>query len=513
MRFHVLGLGSIGTLISYHLRRTIRLRQQRGFLHIPEIDPIPPEITAGLPPSAADTSVTLHLRREYVAKAFLGVSVEHAGVRSTETELRLEAGSTGQVLSPRRQLRRAGQRLSGHSYERLGKTILQGPSIVEQAGYTKGPDAIDSLIVTTKADATVQAIAPLSKRLTPASTVVLLQNGMGVVDELIHTVFPDTASRPQIILGNLTHGCYSRGQFQTIHAGYGSMRLGLLPDPRGRADYERSLQANATSSLRIPDTDTTSRGNLSGLDFNAIPRDASHLTLRYTLASLLSLPLDVHWDPLESYQVGALRKLVVNACINPLTAIMDCMNGQLVGDPYVQQIWSEVCHEAAEVFLAAAQADSGGSSSSRRMPEYSSKARKGYPHPSVAPWTQVIHRPLASGNESEPAPRPLLDPSLTPSALLSAVQDVAVKTRKNFSSMHSDVRGSSSPSRGGGWKPGRGRTEIDYMNGYLVQLGKAFGVDVKTNEMLRRLVLSLGWGNKQSAWRRRSLVAEEEEER
>ncbi|PWN21835.1 hypothetical protein BCV69DRAFT_268371 [Microstroma glucosiphilum] len=431
MRFHVLGLGSIGTLISYHLRRSIRLRQQRGFLHTPGIDPIPPEITAGLPANAADTSVTLHLRREYVAQAFSGASVEHAGIH------------------------------------RPDNAIPQGPSIVEQAGYAKGPDAIDSLIVTTKADATVQAIAPLSKRLTPASTVVLLQNGMGVVDELIHTVFPDTASRPQIILGNLSHGCYSRGQFQTIHAGYGSMRLGLIPDPRGRAEYERRLQGRATSSLRVPDSDTTSRSNLSGLDLNAIPRDASHLTLRYTLASLLSLPLDVHWDPLESYQVGALRKLVVNACINPLTAIMDCQNGQLVGDPYAQQIWSEVCHEAAEVFLAAAQADMDGPSSARRMPEYSAK--------------------------------PLLDPSLTPSALFSAVRDVATKTRKNYSSMHSDVRG-------------RGRTEIDYMNGYLVQLGKAFGVEVKTNEMLRRLVLSLGWGDKKATWQRRSQVREEEEQ-
>ena len=81
-----------------------------------------------------------------------------------------------------------------------------------------------------------------------------------------------------------------------------------------------------------------------------------HLSLLYTLSAFLTNPvLDGRLETTyQSYLIRALQKLVVNACINPLTTILDCRNGELLGDSWVDDIWSDVVHEASDVFLAMA---------------------------------------------------------------------------------------------------------------------------------------------------------------
>ena len=124
-----------------------------------------------------------------------------------------------------------------------------------------------------------------------------------------------------------------------------------------------------------------------------------------------------------------LEKLVVNAMINPLTVIFNCRNGELFNRGAIVRIMRLLLQEASKVL--------------RSLPELQ--------------------------DESTTMSR------FSEGALERIILDVADKTAKNTSSMLQDVRA------------GR-ETEIEYINGYLVERGKLAGVDCKVNEKLVMMV-------------------------
>lgn len=169
-------------------------------------------------------------------------------------------------------------------------------------------DPIDYLIVTVKAPSTVGALLALRNRLGPRSTILFLQNGVGIVDEVDKEVFPDPSSRPQYMAGIITHGVNkpqqrttSKKSFSVIHAGKGSISIGL-PFSRETPSSPRSSDPYAMSP-------------------------ASHYLLRTVCRSpiLSGLPL----SPVELL-LTQLEKLAINAVINPMTVLIDCRNGGLL---------------------------------------------------------------------------------------------------------------------------------------------------------------------------------------
>ena len=116
-------------------------------------------------------------------------------------------------------------------------------------------------------------------------------------------------------------------------------------------------------------------------------------------------------------------KLVINAAINPLTALLRVANGELLERPAAREVMAEAAREAALV-----------------------ATRQGI----ALPYT---------------------DP-------LEAVENVAFNTAQNISSMLQDVlRGTP--------------TEIDAINGAILQAGERLGVPTPVNRMLWRLVSGL----------------------
>lgn len=506
MRFHVLGVGSIGTLIAFHLKRTLRLaRNPQNLRALPS-----PVARAALPDPHA-SGVTLHLRRNAFAKDVFknnpsALVVESGGVRQVERGAGVEVGfsptqiATGVVYDRRRGVRDPqGRRTGGGTSVSDGYRIEEsgGVSITSQSGYG-GQDAIDSIIVTTKADSTLGAIRQLGERITPATTIVLMQNGMGVLDTLLQRLFRDPQQRPNFILASATHGAWQKGPLETVHAAMGSIHFGVVPDARaGPAGYERMLDTRylpqATDSFdetgtraglydysTQPQGDgkepggwdtfsprsarsearraarTAARGARSAvpqLDIAGIPDVSSTRTLRATIGTLLALPLDVHWEPIRVFQLRALRKLVVNACINPLTALADCRNGDLFGNAAAMAAMRDICREASLVLTAQARAAA----------EADAPATAGF-----------SARDLLT--ETDENGQPTLDASLRPSALQHEVLRVARITAANWSSMHQDI------------KRRRPTTEVEYMNGYLSSLGAAHGVPTPINDMLVHLV-------------------------
>ncbi|KAF9074842.1 ketopantoate reductase-like protein [Rhodocollybia butyracea] len=382
MRFHVVGLGAVGTLIAHHLRRTL------------------PE----------GNSIALLFKSINAARAALWedrVTVEENGLRIMARGF-----------------------IYGTSKVHMVSAKAKEPDIMETS-------EIESLFVTLKAHQTVPAIRRLAPKLSPYSTIVLLQNGLGVYEQLIREIFIDPEQRPHFILASNTHGVYTRGHMDAVHAGRGEIRFGIVHDVRGR-NYDAGFQETPKREPSLTDiTPGTSD-----------PLFIRYKSLRDTVASLLLMEtLSPSWLPMEEMQIALRRKLVVNAAINPLTAILDCKNGDVFETPHSRSLLRRICIEAAQAFKAELRAGAE---------EFLENAGAGLDE-------DILLDRLPEG--------------LTWQSLEKECLRVAKVTNWNISSMLADIRAGRSSG-----------TEIDYINGYLMELGKAHKVYMPVNSTLAQLV-------------------------
>jgi 2-dehydropantoate 2-reductase len=133
------------------------------------------------------------------------------------------------------------------------------------------------------------------------------------------------------------------------------------------------------------------------------------------------------------------RKLAANSVINPLTALRQIPNGQLLE----QSDWKHWLQSITEEVAAVAAAD-----------------------------TASLHQPENEQPEEQQAEE------LTAASLQKYVEQVVADTAANKSSMLQDVLA-------------QRRTEIDYLSGYVARRGRALGVECPANEELWTQVLSL----------------------
>ncbi|MCJ1387564.1 hypothetical protein MMC18_000407 [Xylographa bjoerkii] len=156
---------------------------------------------------------------------------------------------------------------------------------------------IDNLIVAVKAQNTVAALRSIQHRLTSESTILFLQNGMGVTDEVDKTLFPSQVGRPHYTMGINSHGLNSTAPFVVTHAGHGTISIGST-----------SAEEERTSSVYLPKVMLQAE------------------TLKTTRCSPDEI-LQLQWE-----------KLVANLVVNPLTAVLDCPNGRLTPPDMVNTI-------------------------------------------------------------------------------------------------------------------------------------------------------------------------------
>ncbi|KAG8745902.1 2-dehydropantoate 2-reductase (Ketopantoate reductase) (KPA reductase) (KPR) [Ceratobasidium sp. 414] len=392
MHIHVLGVGSIGSLLALHLRQSTR------------------------------HPITLFVKRKAFAQTFRNelqhtLTIEHNGVAVRADGFTIEFTDPaadimlGLLRRPDGQLRSKFLRPRSNS----------SPPPSSPAPASTG-DPISSLIVTTKAPSVLKALRVLAPRLSRHSTITLLQNGMGVYEELCAKLFPAPATRPHFILASTTHGAWAKAPFHVVHAARGELTFGVAPS--GRVELPLEVPASERANQDVEKT----YGVL-------LQQLAPHDSLYKTIRALLALSgLSPHWLGAGELQERIQRKLVTNSVINPLTALMGCRNGALVGNSYAQRINRQVCDEAEQVFRAQVADDAGGGE-------------------------EEISFPL----------------SLTRASLEAEVMKVAKMTAPNWSSMLQDVR--------------KGHeTEIEFMNGYLGRMGQRYGVPMPCNDMLRLLV-------------------------
>lgn len=411
MHIHVLGVGSIGSLLALHLRQSTR------------------------------HPVTLLVKRKPFAQTFRNelqhtITIEHNGtqIRADGFNVELTDPASDVMLGLLR-------RPDGQLRSRILLPRTATPSSAPQPSAPDGP--ISCLLVTTKAPSTFRAIRALAPRLSATSTILLLQNGMGVYEELCAKLFPAPSERPHFILASTTHGAWAKTPFHVVHAARGDIAFGVAPSDR----VDLPLEIPRPKMTREDyDEDSYGADEQTGAPYTPwLERLAPHETLFRTVRAILSLRgLSPHWLGAGELQERIQRKLVTNSVINPLTALMGCRNGLISTNAHAKHVTKQVCREAESVFRAQAVDDLGG-----------------------------------SNQDGEKSPMNLRDVELpfrlTAPSLESEVARVARMTAYNFSSMLQDV------------KKGH-ETEVEYMNGYLCRMGTRYGVSTPVNDMLRTLV-------------------------
>ena len=159
-------------------------------------------------------------------------------------------------------------------------------------------DSVAGVFVTTKANDAVDAVAAIEPALSPGAPVVLLHNGMGVLEEL-RARFPNLT----LLAGTTTEGAHLTDG-SLVHAGKGDTAIGQ-PDRKTPPPWFAAFSDSEERFAWAPDID------------------------------------DALW-----------KKLLINCAINPLTALHRCRNGALLDNPALRAEVEMLCEELAEVSRA-----------------------------------------------------------------------------------------------------------------------------------------------------------------
>lgn len=170
-------------------------------------------------------------------------------------------------------------------------------AIINASFIANDPDFLaqsDLLLVTLKAWQVSDAVIPLAKILPSSSPILLMHNGMGTLEELKQVEQP-------LLMGVTTHAARRDGNVIT-HVANGITHIG--PANPGAKDYSE----------------------LADVLHTALP--------------------DVAWH--DDINASCWKKLAVNCVINPLTALLDCPNGDL---RHHQDEIETLCQEVAQVMV------------------------------------------------------------------------------------------------------------------------------------------------------------------
>jgi 2-dehydropantoate 2-reductase len=265
-------------------------------------------------------------------------------------------------------LTRTGQRFELSHSDFYGRKQRFSP----ETRKIDGPGDFDILLLPLKAHQIDISLKQLIPHIRPQHTIVLLHNGMGTI-EGVKSLLPNNP----IVAATTSYAAYKPDQNTLIETGLGQTDGGWVSQEKG------------TCAVQVK-----------------------------TLLTSLLPPCNWHHD----VQLALWRKLAVNAIINPLTAINQINNGQLIELKYRQTI-EKVCQETALVMQGC-----GYPSSQSELSEH---------------VFQVIHN-----------------------------------TAANFSSMNRDIAFE---------RP----TEIDFINGYIIEQGRKCEIETPCNTQLYNAIKQL----------------------
>lgn len=142
----------------------------------------------------------------------------------------------------------------------------------------------------------IAQVLPIINQLHRQTPLLFLQNGMGhmkLLKEIDHPVF----------LGVVEHGALRKNNHHVYHTGKGSIKLAVYQG-------KHQLLIDMVHQLHLPE-----------------------------------FPIET----VEEWERLLAEKLMINAVINPLTALFNIPNGQILTNPYICYLAKKLCKEAASV--------------------------------------------------------------------------------------------------------------------------------------------------------------------
>ena len=182
---------------------------------------------------------------------------------------------------------------------------FEGPESAVRIPFLKAGDEPELILVTTKAGDTLNALAGVIDRFSVDTPILLFQNGLGS-QQAVAARWPE---RP-ILAASTTEGANRPEPGLLVHAGTGDTWVGPL-----------------TESARLCVNDA--------------------------VAILADSGLAIHSEPAILQRLW--QKLIINAGINPYTAILNCANGEILSAQLYQNTIDELCQELSGLMSAAVQ--------------------------------------------------------------------------------------------------------------------------------------------------------------
>ncbi len=209
----------------------------------------------------------------------------NSGKKSSPINI-IGAGSIGHLWSSFLQRKNYSCKLYSHKPKATQKLSINSPIEnfeVTQTYYSLGDwQPTQSILVCVKAHQLTELCQQLAKKQINNATILLMMNGMGL-DEIVLKYFPNA----QVVQAYLTHGVFL-SQNTLHHTGKGTTLLGNLSQ-----NYEAEK-------------------------FESLIKILNH-----------ALP-EVAWS--DSHHENLLIKLIINAVINPVTALKQIQNGQIINN-------------------------------------------------------------------------------------------------------------------------------------------------------------------------------------
>jgi 2-dehydropantoate 2-reductase len=332
-------------------------------------------------------------------------------------------------------------------HQRRLKTVHIPAQLISAAVSDSTKPPIRNLLLTTKAFHAVPAVRSILSRLSvglaradkeessslspsSASTssralttnlIVLCNGALAVRDELQELLSQEQLEDSvRIVLATTTHGAYR-----------------VIGNAQGNDNHSDSGSDNVDNGL----FHVVHAGvGHTIIDESAMPKDSPKLSEMLDRAGLVCTSS----SSAAAMQTSLWRKLAANCIINPLTALRQMHNGQLLE----QSDWKQLLLRISEEVAAVAAADTA---------------------------TRLSAQQEEDEQEQQKVP---VDEELTATSLQKYVEQVVTDTAVNKSSMLQDVLA-------------QRQTEIDYLSGYVVRRGRVLGIECPANEELWKQVRSL----------------------
>lgn len=148
-------------------------------------------------------------------------------------------------------------------------------------------------------------LAAIRARMGPNTRLCCLQNGLGHLEQL------DQVAKGRLFAAVTTEGARRTGQSQVLHTGRGITRIGAVQQGRAPEDKKHEEWGGGLAAL-------LNEAGLPAVVSNSIYQDA--------------------WE-----------KLIINSVINPVTAILEVANGELLNSPDALTLMEDLYREAVQL--------------------------------------------------------------------------------------------------------------------------------------------------------------------